>query len=70
MIWFFNLVLDSYIWILIYIFFETSEDDIETVVAKTTGKQQYHMRDDEIEEYTKIWPEKKYHKFFSNSPLQ
>ena len=35
-----------------FIFFETSEDDIETV-ATPTAKQQYHMRDDEIEEYTK-----------------
>ena len=46
------------------IFFETSEDDIETV-ATLTAKQQYHMRDDEIEEYTKKPdPKKSTNKFF------
>ena len=47
-----------------FIFFETSEDDIETV-ATPTAKQQYHMRDDEIEEYTKKSDSKKStNKFF------
>ena len=50
MIWFLNILIrTSGFW---FIFFETSEDDIETV-ATPTAKQQYHMRDDEIEEYTK-----------------